>query len=339
MNLEKTNASEQAEKRENAKYPLISIIVPVYNAGRYLEKCVYSILKQTYVNFELLLIDDGSQDDSLSLCYKLEREDNRIQVHTQHNGGVSAARNKGLQFAQGKYIVFVDSDDSVSESCVENLYLAAMLGNYDIVQCKLITTSQSTEIIPSITFHVSDLQEVSKERALNSRMFKVSAWGKIYASHIFDDFRFQEGIIYEDEASYYQLVDRAEKIAVLNEVLYCYYLSDNSIMRNSDKNFSTAFVGIYEDRIQYFSEKQNQCLLDGSHCRFCLVLMCKISIALAKGSNADDINWLVGLFRQHFHKIKKSKYVSRKEKFIFRCFSISPKYIGWLIGSFLTRTR
>lgn len=339
MNLERIKRSEQAETEENAKYPLISIIVPVYNAARYLEKCVYSLLNQTYTNFELLLINDGSQDNSFDLCCKFEKEDHRIHVHTQHNGGASSARNKGLQLVQGKYIVFVDSDDSVSETYIENLYLAAIFGNFDIVQCQLTTTSQIKKKIPSIPFNTSDVMEITKAKALNGRMYKVSIWGKIYAAHVFDDFRFQEGIIYEDDASYYQLVDRAEKIAVLNEILYCYYLSENSVMRNSDKNFSTEFVGIYEDRIRYFLKKNDECLLDGSRSRFCLVLLCKISKALVKGSNADDINWLLTLFRQNYLKVKKSKYVSRRDKFIFQCFHISPEYIGWLIGWFLTRPK
>lgn len=339
MNVEMSTWSEQVKNGESVTYPLVSVIVPVYNADRYLEKCVYSILKQTYENFELLLIDDGSRDHSLSVCYKLAKEDHRIQVFTQQNGGASTARNRGLEAAKGKYIVFADSDDTVSEKYIEHLYLAAVLGGYDIVQCKLKKTSKQMERIPSATFMPSDVQEITKEQALNGRMYKVSVWGKIYSSHIFEDFRFREGIIYEDDASYYQLVDRAERIAVLNEILYYYYLSDNSVMRTPKKEVDTLFVDIYEERIQYFSEKQNQCLLDGSYSCFCLVLMYRISQALLRGSRRDNIDWFVDLFRQSYSKIKRSRYVSGKDKCIYACFKSFPRCMGWIMGFLIIRSR
>jgi len=311
---------------------LISVIVPVYNAEKYIEHCIRSLLEQTYKNFELILINDGSTDRSLKLCKAFSDKDRRVKVYDRKNGGASAARNTGLERMKGKYVIFVDSDDYVSKSYLENLYLAAKSGHYDIVQCNLESKNRQLNPIDAITFQLSDVTEITKVQALNERKYKVSVWGKIYCSHIFKDFRFQEGIIYEDDASYYILVDQAEKIALLNETLYFYYMSENSVMRNDKKNKSTAFVDIYEDRIQYFKQRNNQKLVDGSYDRFCLVLMLNISASFAHGNNIDDRKWMLELFKKYYPLTMKAKAVDMEDKIIFTCFRIAPHLVGWMIG-------
>ena len=111
---------------------LISIVVPVYNAENYLEKCINSIIGQTYRNLEIILIDDGSNDNSLSICEKFALQDNRIKVFHQNNGGVASARNKGLSEASGEFIAWVDSDDSIEPEYIEKLYDAVKEYNADI---------------------------------------------------------------------------------------------------------------------------------------------------------------------------------------------------------------
>ena len=196
---------------------LISVIVPVYNAEEYIKRCVESIQNQTYSHFELILVNDGSRDNSLALCQALAAQDERIVVLDRPNGGASAARNTGLAHMRGQYIVFVDSDDYVSPSYLENLHRAAKQGDYDIVQCNLESTFDMDKRLEKVLYRQTDVKEVTKKQALNDRKYKVSVWGKIYSAQLFMDFRFQEGIIYEDDASYYILVDRAKKRAVLNE--------------------------------------------------------------------------------------------------------------------------
>ena len=122
---------------------LISVIVPVYNAEKYIEHCIQSLLEQTYKNFELILVNDGSKDRSLELCKAFAEKDRRVKVYDRQNGGASAARNTGLERMEGQYVVFVDSDDYVSKSYLENLYLAAKSSHYDIVQCNLESTNGS----------------------------------------------------------------------------------------------------------------------------------------------------------------------------------------------------
>lgn len=190
---------------------LISVIVPVYNAEEYIKRCVESIQNQTYSHFELILVNDGSRDNSLALCQALAAQDERIVVLDRPNGGASAARNTGLAHMRGQYIVFVDSDDYVSPSYLENLHRAAKQGDYDIVQCNLESTFDMDKRLEKVLYRQTDVKEVTKKQALNDRKYKVSVWGKIYSAQLFVDFRFQEGIIYEDDASYYILVDRARE--------------------------------------------------------------------------------------------------------------------------------
>lgn len=311
---------------------LISVIVPVYNAEKYIKKCIESIISQTYQNMELILINDGSKDLSLQICEEFAKKDQRIKVYDRANGGASAARNTGLTKARGDYIVFVDSDDFVTSTYLENLYLAAKIGNYDIVQCNLEEVNNTKLSINNVTFDKMHVQEISKKQALNDRVYKVTIWGKIYSSFLFDDFKFREGEIYEDDASYYIFVDKAKKIAVLNETLYYYYMSENSVMRNDKKDISNAFIEIYEERIQYFKEKDEVELLDGTYDRFCLVLMLNISASFQHKNNLKDREKWIALFKQYYSLIKKSKFISKKDKAMFLLFRVSPKIAGKIIG-------
>ncbi len=311
---------------------LISVIVPVYNAAAYIERCVKSIQNQTYTNFELILVNDGSADNSLEICKTLSTQDERIVVLDRPNGGASAARNMGLEKMRGQYVVFADSDDYVSPSYLENLYLAAKQGEYDIVQCNLESTLDMDKRLRTVVYRQTDVEEVTKKQALNGRKYKVSVCGKIYCSYIFKDFRFQEGIIYEDDASYYIFVDRAHKLAILNETLYFYYMSENSVMRNDKKDKSSAFIGIYEDRIRYFKERGEKELLEGTYDRFCLVLMLSLSSSFEHGNNSKDQRQWLAKFKMYYSLVMKAKSVPTKDKVMFSLFRICPRATGKIIG-------
>lgn len=311
---------------------LISVIVPVYNAAAYIERCVKSIQNQTYTHFELILVNDGSTDNSLEICKTLASQDERVVVLDRPNGGASAARNLGLAHMHGQYVMFADSDDYVSPSYLENLHRAAKQGHYDIVQCNLESILDTDKRLETVAYRQTDVEEVTKKQALNERKYKVSVCGKIYCSHIFKDFRFQEGIIYEDDASYYIFVDRAHRLAVLDETLYFYYMSENSVMRNGKKDKSTAFIGIYEDRIRYFRERNNQELLDGSYDRFCLVLMLSLSASYAHGNNYGDRKQLWTLYKKYYRLTMQAKTVGMKDKLMFTCFRTAPHLVGRIIG-------
>lgn len=311
---------------------LISVIVPVYNVEKYLEHCIESILKQTYQNFELILVNDGSKDRSLEICKLYEEKDCRVRVFDRKNGGVSAARNTGLDQCNGTYIIFVDSDDYISQNCLENLYRAAKIRDYDIVQCDIKTINERLEDTPFVPFCDRDVREVSKVEALNYREYKIIACAKMYKSSLFGDFRFKEGIINEDEDSNYIFVDKAKRIALLNQVLYYYFMSSNSIMRNDNPIMNLGFITIYEDRIKYFLDKEDYALLEGSYCRYCIVLMLAISKVVSNKNMRADVEKLILLYKQNYPFAIKSKVISKKDKLILFIFRRGPKFFGRIIG-------
>lgn len=310
---------------------LISVIVPVYNAEKDLENCIKSILSQTYETFELILVNDGSKDGSLEICRTFEKQDKRIRVYDRENGGAGAARNTGLEKMKGEYVVFVDSDDYVSANYLENLYLAIELGGYDIVQSRLEQVTEKKTPL-KVIFNPSDVREITKIEALNGRLYKVSVCSKIYSSWIFKDFHFSEGVIYEDDDSYYIFVDRAKRVALLNETLYYYFMSDNSVMRNNSEKINLNFIDIYENRIKYFSEKKNQPLLEGSYCRYCLVLMLGFSRGMVDKRKIIDKAMIFNLYKKYYPYVRSSKFIRIKEKLLLTCFRIFPKFIGKVIG-------
>lgn len=310
---------------------LISIIIPVYNAEAYIENCITSMLNQTYDNFELILINDGSKDNSLSMCLKYAKQDDRIKVYDKPNGGASSARNLGLKHVKGRYIVFADIDDFVARNYLENLYSVAKEENYDIVQCNYEIVNNQYQEEKYVGFDKNDVREITKVQALNNRLYKVTLWGKIYSSKLFENFQFKEGIIYEDDASYYIFIDRANKIAVLDETLYYYYMSDNSVMRNNNQ-INMDFIDIYNERINYFKKRNNIELLEGTYNRYCLVLMLTYSSCINSNKNKSNRKKILEIYKDNYTKIENSKYVSKKDKLLYKLFNISPKVTGKIIG-------
>lgn len=313
------------------KNQLISVIIPVYNAGKHLSKCIDSFIGQSYSHFELLLVDDGSTDDSREICNIYSTKDQRIHLLTKNNGGASSARNFGLDHIRGEYVVFADSDDFVSPDYLNNMYLAAISGNYDIVQCDHIDISDASYKPVSLKYQSKDVKEITKVQALNNMVYKVCIWGKIYRAILFKQFRFPEGIVYEDDASYYKLVYFSKKIAVIHEVLYYYFLSENSVMRGKNggnKGKKAYFTNIYEERIDFFIEQEDEVLLQGSYVRYCIVLMLQISRVETK----EEQEKYFTVFKDNLRNARSLGSIGIKNEIMFSSFSIAPKMIGKIIS-------
>lgn len=214
--------------------PLISIIVPVYNVEKYLEKCVHSIVKQSYENLEIILVDDGSTDACGALCDQLALQDHRIQVIHKPNGGLSDARNAGLDRMTGKYVTFIDSDDWVSKDYVTSLYNLLVTKNCQIAIGKYIETDGTEAHFPvekkTVIKWFNNRDAV--KMLLYQKEFTTSACGKLYDIGLWKDIRFPVGKLYEDVITIYNIFAKAESAAVSNHIIYYYLRRSGSIVRN-----------------------------------------------------------------------------------------------------------
>lgn len=210
--------------------PILSIIVPVYDVEKYINKCIDSILKQTFTNFELILIDDSSPDNCGNICDKYAKLDSRIKVIHKENGGLSSARNVGIDAARGEYIGFVDSDDYIKNDMYESLYKAilkykadiSICGKFIVGQDKVLSVCNSDNV--RIYNRYEGLIEIIKDKNINS-----FAWDKLYKRELFDNVRYPEGRYFEDIATTYKLFMLSNKIVHINSSKYYYLQREDSI--------------------------------------------------------------------------------------------------------------
>lgn len=268
----------------------VSVIVPIYMVEPYLKRAVDSIRNQTYQNLEIILVDDGSKDQCGRICDDYAKADNRIVVIHKENGGLSDARNAGLDIARGEYIMFVDSDDYIAPDCVETLLGCLKEHDADVSMCSYAVTD-STEFDESIFAagrnnekekkqskewkiktdnHKSDGHEydgsveICDRRKLLSNLYDANhrdatyfivSWNKIYKASLWDGIRFPKGKIHEDEATTYKIYDRAKKGIYLHKPLYGYFTAPDSITRARFNIKRLQWMDALDDRIAYFENK------------------------------------------------------------------------------------
>lgn len=209
--------------------PKISIIVPVYKVEQYLPKCVDSILAQTYQDWELLLIDDGSPDKSGKICDEYAQKDERIRVFHKENGGVSSARNLGLDYAEGDYVMFVDSDDWISNECLQVCFDEIKKDKLDALQFGFISVTDDLEI-PRVKIATLLL---NGEKYIQTNNFNVCVWGGIYKRVIIEEYKLRfpkELKLAEDQIFVLSFIRKAVRIKYLDHAMY-YYLqrSDSAV--------------------------------------------------------------------------------------------------------------
>lgn len=236
--------------------PLISFIVPIYNVERYLQKCVDSILAQSYSNIEVVLVDDGSTDESVAICDSYANRDKRVQVIHKENGGASSARNEGLSFAHGSYIAFIDSDDYVSPSMAEKLLDAISKTDSDLAMCNFAYTDELGNITESFSDDTKAGEYRTEEllrKVAAGWTFGILVWNKLFKKELFDGgLLFLEGRIAEDEMIAHRLLARVRKAVIIPDVL-CFYRHRTGSVTNSafnEKNLDSLEALI--DRVEFF---------------------------------------------------------------------------------------
>ena len=237
------------------EFPLISVIVPIYNVEQYLHKCVDSIIRQTYTKLEIILVDDGSLDNCSKICDQYALKDNRIKVIHKKNGGLSDARNVAINLAKGDYITFIDSDDYISSNYIMYLYQMAIKYNcqLSIVQ-PCVFTENSNPIYQPIKEHIKILTPIEAiESMFYQRDFETSAWGKLYHKSLFNnEIRYPKGLLFEDNPVTFRLLYQSNQIVISNQRLYFYLIRANSIEGSIyDKTKINSAVEIIKLMYQY----------------------------------------------------------------------------------------
>lgn len=308
----------------------ISIIVPVYKVEEYLDRCIKSIINQTYNNLEIILVNDGSPDNCGNICANYALEDSRIKVIHKENGGLSDARNAGIEAATGDYLGFVDSDDYIHPQMYEILYNKLIVSEADISICKYIaTTKQDIDTaIPE-----NHIQSYTNREALNELFtFKgpdfVIAWNKLYRKDLFSQIRYPKGKIREDEFTTYKLLYLAKKIVYSDATLYYYFQSPNSIMRKKSFKKESDYAEAMEERLLFF---KNETLTEEYQLalrRYCLWLLSVYPSAKNQNTDLNIKSLLQDRLRNRLTEVALDKSLRYRTRLFYHIGLISPYIAG-----------
>ncbi len=307
---------------------LITIIVPVYMVERYLDRCVNSIVNQTYKNLEIILVDDGSKDQCPELCDSWAKKDERIRVIHRKNGGLSAARNSGIEEAKGEYLAFIDSDDFVSTEFIEALYQACQQTQSQIAQCRYeyvdgdtMTKDKQPATEPTEVFSG---KEMIKGMSWRDGAYNVVAWNKLYHRSVFTGIRYPDGRIHEDEATTHRLFYNAKRVAFVYRFLYGYYTGGSSITRDKFSEKRLDWEWAVRERLTFLKERQETELLipmykiymDGT-----IDLYYKVQEILQNEAKAEKLRKKL---KDTYRELKKYGGIPLKTKIGYRIFLINP---------------
>jgi len=296
--------------------PKISIVVPVYNVEQYLEKCVHSLCNQTFLDFEIILVDDGSTDSSGDMCDNLAKTDSRITVLHKQNGGLSDARNFGIDAAQGEFLTFVDSDDYVAPT-----YLEYLLSLFDKSQNCLVTACNHTVVRNNSQKNAYDFagecvfsQREAFEAVLYHDRLDVSAWAKLYRREVFETLRFPKGKLYEDTYIFGDVLNLTQNIVLGSKPQYFYIQRQNSIVNG----------GFSKQRLQFIDSVSRLCdmalLCDGTLNDACTRRMCHAYCSVLRYMDGCDKCFLdvrdelVKNIRKSAKTVLKDKKAPKRDK-------------------------
>lgn len=239
------------------QYPLISIIVPIFGVEKYLNKCINSIVKQTYTNLEIILVDDGSPDNCPTVCDEWGQRDARICIVHKKNGGLSDARNTGIALANGEYISFVDGDDWLKPEFLETLFNLLEMEKADIAEGGVEYFDEAGKCIRERCYSekIKTLNKIDALKALvKEEGLYQTVWNKLYKRKVLEGILFKKGKYNEDDFWTYQVFDRAERVVVTSDKLYCYLQRESSIMGRGYRIKRLDGLKARFERMEYFQK-------------------------------------------------------------------------------------
>lgn len=227
-----------AQNAEKLNKDVVSVIIPIYKAEPYLKKCLDSIAAQTYKNLEIILIDDGSPDNCGRICDEYAANDPRVKVIHKQNGGMSDARNTGLDNATGEYLTFIDSDDYVSENFVDTLLNALRDNDADMSVCSFVYAAEDGRVLNSFVKN-GTTEKMDRKQALfellKSTRVSNSPWAKLYRTSLFEGIRYPYGEVFEDLHTTYKLFLKCDSVAFVGSPMYFYLYRADSISKQRFK--------------------------------------------------------------------------------------------------------
>jgi glycosyltransferase involved in cell wall biosynthesis len=287
----------------------LSVIIPCYNVENYVEKCINSLLQQTLNDIEIIVVNDGSKDNTLKILKKLVKENTNIKLIDKKNAGVSAARNDALKIAKGEYIGFLDSDDWVEKDMFEKMYNKAIKENLDIVACDTNAVYPDKNIIIK-----SNISESSTPQELMLNAYAV-IWNKIYKREILKGIEFKEGMTFcEDVLFLYMIYSRVNKVGSIEEPLHYYLQREGSLTYTYDKKLYQLIDSL--DNVVDFYKKEKKLKkyhdeIEYSYVRYLYATFIK---RLAKTKNKEEfkkgISYVIKKVNETFPKYKKNKYIN-----------------------------
>ena len=308
-----------------AKEPLISVIFPIYNVEQWVEESLQSVCDQDYRNLEIVVINDGSKDSSRAICEQIAKQDSRVVIIDQENGGLSAARNSGIEKSQGEYIVFVDSDDLISRNHISSLY-KCMQSHETMIACTVMTRFEgefnAAKDEPMIC-QVYSSEDAVKEIFYQGR-FDSCAQAKIYAKELWDDVRFPVGYLHEDLPTTYKVFLKAKSIAFFDSTTYGYRFNPNGINHSVTDDRKIKTLDLVNEVSESFKNDYPQLIAPLRCLRVSYCLHCLLNAQADSISKENEIK-LKETIIVNRNKIIKDKNARKKTKI-----ALMISFFGWL---------
>lgn len=316
----------------------VSVVVPVYNVEAYLSKCVESIIHQTFREIEIILVDDGSKDNSLALANELAQKDDRIVVYHKENGGLSSARNYGIDRASADLITFVDSDDYLDLDMIEVLYRGLTENNTDMSVCTFydVYPGSTPEQNKNAEQFVAGKEDAMKI-VLEAKLASVVAVAKLYKKELFDKVRYPEGKIAEDAFVIIELLDQCDRIFITTQRKYYYFHRENSITTSTFNARNTDVITAYEKNYDFISRKYPD-LTDTAKMRVCWAYFYVLDkLAMSSNKEKDLEDKVVSFLRKNCRFVLNDSCFTKGRKIAMCALMISRRLYKTMARAFIDR--
>ena len=316
---------------------LISVVIPVYRVEKYLERCVESVINQTYTNLEIILIDDGSPDNSGNMCDEYAKIDKRIKVIHKKNGGLSDARNVGIENSKGKYITFIDSDDYIEENYVEILYNTLKKYKVKISVADNLIKYDSGKVINNSTYkeYIVTEKEALEKMLWGERDLDNGAWTKLYDITLFNNVRYPVGRLYEDTATTYKIYDQCDYIAINSVPVYNYMKRKDSITQCEFNEKKLQLIVSVKEMTDFVSNKYPDLDIACERKMLWAYMSTLSQLATSKSGNKKIENELIEYVMQHKKTVLKNKKTPKRDKIGIFCLQFGFKFYKFIWNLYL----